>query len=66
MGTCKYIRYSPKKWFVIRATYDFTWDKYVNRIAAAIYEQGGIAAAVSHGPAAHLNATLSNDTFKPL
>jgi putative intracellular protease/amidase len=35
-------------------------------VVAAIYEQGGIAAAVCHGPAAHLNATLSNDTFKPL
>src|SRR3989442_4472826 len=41
------------------ATYDFPWDKNVNRIAAAIYEQGGIVAAVCHGPAALLNATLS-------
>jgi len=35
-------------------------------VVVAIYEQGGIAAAVCHGPPAHLNATLSNDTFKPL
>ena len=45
------------------ATYDFPWDKNVNRIAAAIYEQGGIVAAVCHGPAALLNATLSNGQY---
>ena len=45
------------------ATYDFPWDKNVNRIAAAVYEQGGIVAAVCHGPAALLNATLSNGQY---
>lgn len=45
------------------ATYDFPWDKNVNRIAATIYEQGGIVAAVCHGPAALLNATLSNGQY---
>jgi putative intracellular protease/amidase len=45
------------------ATYDFPWDKNVNRIAAAIYEQGGIVAAVCHGPAALLNATLPNGQY---
>src|SRR6266516_3647184 len=45
------------------ATYDFPWDKNVNRIAAAIYEEGGIVAAVCHGPAALLNATLSNGQY---
>lgn len=45
------------------ATYDFPWYKNVNRIAAAIYEQGGIVAAVCHGPAALLNATLSNGQY---
>jgi putative intracellular protease/amidase len=45
------------------ATYDFPWDKNVNRIAAAIYEQGGIVAAICHGPAALLNATLSNGQY---
>ena len=45
------------------ATYDFPWDKNVNRIAAAIYEQGGIVTAVCHGPAALLNATLSNGQY---
>jgi putative intracellular protease/amidase len=35
----------------------------VNRIAAAIYEQGGIVAAVCHGPAALLNATLTNGQY---
>jgi len=44
------------------ATYDFPSDRNVNRIAVAIYEQGGIVAAVCHGPAALLNATLSNGT----
>jgi len=39
-------------------TYDFPWNKDVNRIASAIYEQGGIVAAICHGPAAILNATL--------
>jgi putative intracellular protease/amidase len=44
------------------ATYDFPSDRNVNRVAAAIYEQGGIVGAVCHGPAALLNATLSNGT----
>lgn len=42
------------------ATYDFPWDEDVNRIAAEIYERGGVVAAVCHGPAALLNATLTN------
>lgn len=45
------------------ATYDFPSDRNVNRLAATIYEQGGIVAAVCHGPAALLNATLSNGTY---
>ena len=44
------------------ATYDFPSDRNVNRMAGAIYEQGGIVAAVCHGPADILNATLSNGT----
>jgi putative intracellular protease/amidase len=44
------------------ATYDFPWNEDVNQIAAEIYERGGIVAAVCHGPAALLNATLSNGT----
>jgi putative intracellular protease/amidase len=44
-------------------TYDFPWNKDVNRIASAIYEQGGIVAAVCHGPAAILNATLSDGSY---
>jgi putative intracellular protease/amidase len=44
------------------ATYDFPWDKNLNRIAA-IYEQGGVVAAVCHGPAALLNATLPNGQY---
>jgi putative intracellular protease/amidase len=45
------------------ATYDFPWNEDVNRIASEIYEQGGIVAAVCHGPAALLNATLTDGTF---
>ena len=45
------------------ATYDFPWDKNVNKIVADIYEHGGIVAAVCHGPAALLNATLSNGQY---
>jgi putative intracellular protease/amidase len=45
------------------ATYDFPWDKNVNKIASAVYEQGGVVAAVCHGPAALLNATLSNGQY---
>lgn len=44
------------------ATYDFPWDKDVNRIASEIYEQGGVVAAVCHGPAALLNAILTDGT----
>jgi putative intracellular protease/amidase len=44
------------------ATYDFPSDRNVNRIAVAIYEQGGIVAAVCHGPAALLNATMPDGT----
>jgi putative intracellular protease/amidase len=43
-------------------TYDFPFDKDVARIAAKIYEQDGVVAAVCHGPAALLNVTLSNGT----
>jgi putative intracellular protease/amidase len=44
-------------------TYDFPWNEDVNRIASTIYEQGGIVAAVCHGPAAILNATLSDGSY---
>jgi putative intracellular protease/amidase len=44
-------------------TYDFPWNKDVNRIVSAIYEQGGVVAAVCHGPAALLNATLSDGSY---
>jgi putative intracellular protease/amidase len=44
-------------------TYDFPWSSDVNRIASSIYEQGGIVAAVCHGPAALLNATLSDGSY---
>jgi putative intracellular protease/amidase len=45
------------------ATYDFPSSKDVNRIVAAIYEQGGVVAAVCHGPSALLNAILSDGKY---
>jgi len=45
------------------ATYDFPWDKNVNKIVATIYERGGVVAAVCHGHAVLLNATLSNGQY---
>lgn len=44
-------------------TYDFPWNNDINGIASTIYEQGGIVAAVCHGPAAILNATLSDGSY---
>jgi len=45
------------------ATYDFPSSKDVNRVVASIYEQGGVVAAVCHGPSALLNATLSDGKY---
>jgi putative intracellular protease/amidase len=43
--------------------WDFPSDPDVQRIAAAIYEQGGIVAAVCHGPAALVNVLLSDGKY---
>lgn len=40
--------------------WDFPQDKAVQQFTAALYEQGGIVAAVCHGPAALLNIRLSS------
>ena len=45
------------------ATYDFPFNNDVGSdYCPKIYEQGGVVAAVCHGPAGLLNATLSNGT----
>jgi putative intracellular protease/amidase len=43
--------------------WDFPEDKDIQRIAAAIYDGGGVVAAVCHGPAALVNVKLSNGRF---
>ncbi|BCP56110.1 dihydroxyacetone kinase [Kaistia sp. 32K] len=44
------------------AMWDFPLSTAVNDVTRAIYEAGGIVAAVCHGPAALVNVTLSNGT----
>lgn len=43
------------------AMWDFPANPDVNRLAAGIYERGGIVAAVCHGPAALVDVKLSSD-----
>ncbi|WP_237060100.1 type 1 glutamine amidotransferase domain-containing protein [Microbulbifer sediminum] len=40
--------------------WDFPRNEAVNRVAAAIYDRGGVVAAVCHGPAALLGITLED------
>ena len=40
--------------------WDFRGSAAVNRVAAAIYERGGVVAAVCHGPAALVDVRLSS------
>ena len=42
--------------------WDFPEDRELQRVAAGIYEHGGIVAAVCHGPAALVDVTLSDGT----
>lgn len=42
--------------------FDFPDDPAVLKATAAVYERGGVVAAVCHGPAALVNVTLSNGT----
>lgn len=43
--------------------WDFPEDRELQRVAAGIYEHGGIVAAVCHGPAALVDVKLSNGTY---
>lgn len=45
------------------AVWDFPGSAAVQSIARAVYEQGGVVAAVCHGPAALVNATLSDGRY---
>lgn len=43
--------------------WDFPNNPAVNQVTAAIYESGGIAAAICHGPAAFTDVKLSNGAY---
>lgn len=43
--------------------WDFRSGAGVNEVIRAVYEQGGIVSAVCHGPAALVDATLSNGAY---
>lgn len=43
--------------------WDFPNNRDLARVAAAIYEGGGVVGAVCHGPAALVNLQLSNGTY---
>lgn len=43
--------------------WDFPDDKGLQELTVAIYEQGGVVAAVCHGPAALVNVKLSNGEY---
>jgi putative intracellular protease/amidase len=68
-NTLKVSEIDPKKYQVIYfagghgTMWDFPQDKDLIRITAAIYENGGIVAAVCHGPSALINVKLSNGKY---
>lgn len=43
--------------------WDFPHNSQLDRIAATIYEQGGVVGAVCHGPAGLVNIKLSDGTY---
>jgi putative intracellular protease/amidase len=43
--------------------WDFPHQEEIDRIAAAIYEQGGVVGAVCHGPAGLVNIKLSDGSY---
>lgn len=45
------------------AMWDFHNNDDLNRVTAAIYENGGVVSAVCHGPAALVNVKLSNGDY---
>jgi len=59
----------PKKYQIIHfagghgAMWDFHTSDALNRVTAAVYENGGIVSAVCHGPAALVNVKLSDGKY---
>ncbi|WP_413581770.1 type 1 glutamine amidotransferase domain-containing protein [Bdellovibrio sp. HCB288] len=59
----------PKKYKVVHfagghgAMWDFPNNPELSRVAAGIYESGGVVAAVCHGPAALVDIKLSNGEY---
>ena len=59
----------PKKYGVIHfagghgAMWDFHNNSDISRVAATVYENGGVVSAVCHGPAALVNVKLSNGEY---
>jgi len=59
----------PSKYQIIHfagghgAMWDFHNSDGINRVAAGIYDNGGIVSAVCHGPAALVNVKLSNGKY---
>lgn len=43
--------------------WDFPGNPDIGRVAATVYEQGGVVAAVCHGPAALVDVKLSDGTY---
>jgi putative intracellular protease/amidase len=43
--------------------WDFPGNPDIGRVAAGVYEQGGVVAAVCHGPAALVDVKLSDGTY---
>ena len=43
--------------------WDFPNDPVLQKLAASVYEEGGVVAAVCHGPAALVNLKLSNGKY---
>lgn len=68
-NTIPLAKVDPKKYQVVHfagghgVMWDFPDNEDLSRVAAAIYENGGIVAAVCHGPAALVNVKLSNGKY---
>jgi putative intracellular protease/amidase len=68
-STLPLAKVDPKQYQIIHfagghgAMWDFHNNEDLNRVAAAIYEAGGVVSAVCHGPAALVNVKLSNGEY---
>lgn len=68
-NTIKLSKVNPENYAVVfiagghGAMFDLPNDKDVARVTAKIYENGGVVAAVCHGPAALVNVKLSNGKY---